>query len=170
MLCRVSLVPAPATMWARSPTASTTARTRSFFSASVVVGDSPVVPLMIRPSLPASTRWTASRCAPSRSSAPSAVNGVIMAVRTRPKGVCGVEIGAMGNTLLAATLAVSPRGTSTLGWSPALPARGFKQCRVRLISLDELYETPQYGHLGLVSAHLYAARASGLTGQRDRCR
>lgn len=28
-----------------------------------------------------------------------------------PEGVCGVEIGAMGNTLLAAQLAVSPWGT-----------------------------------------------------------
>ena len=76
--------------------------TSSAFSASLVVGDSPVVPLTIRPSLPASTRWVASRWAPSRSSAPSAVNGVTMAVRTRPKGVCGVEVGAMGTTLLAA--------------------------------------------------------------------
>src|SRR3954453_15674028 len=56
MLWWVSLVPTPATTWARSPTASSTARTRSVFSASLVVGDSPVGPLMIRPSCPGSTR------------------------------------------------------------------------------------------------------------------
>ena len=71
-----------------------------------------------------------------------------MAVRTRPKGVCGVEVGAMGTTLLVAQRAVVPSGGAK-GHDeedPALPARGFKQCRVRLISLDELLEMPQYGH------------------------
>ncbi|GGW69585.1 hypothetical protein GCM10010320_58900 [Streptomyces caelestis] len=33
-----------------------------------------------------------------------------MAVRTRPKGVCGVEVGAMGYTLLVAQDRVCPRG------------------------------------------------------------
>ncbi|GGX34769.1 hypothetical protein GCM10010353_57280 [Streptomyces chryseus] len=61
-----------------------------------------------------------------------------------------MEIGAMGNTLLAAQRVVSPRGRSDVReeWNPALPARGFKQCRVRLISLDEILELRQYGHFG----------------------
>lgn len=65
-----------------------------------------------------------------------------------PEGVCGVEVGAMGNTLLAAQRAVPLGGCQEVwrGWIPALPARGFKQCRVRLIRLDELSEMPQYGH------------------------
>lgn len=42
---RVLLVPAPATMTARSPTSSLTARISATFSSTVVVGDSPVVPL-----------------------------------------------------------------------------------------------------------------------------
>ena len=37
-MCAVSLVPTPATTCARSPTASTTARTSASFSASLVVG------------------------------------------------------------------------------------------------------------------------------------
>jgi hypothetical protein len=67
--------------------ASTTARIRRSFSASVVVGDSPVVPFNTSASLPcSSTRCWASRAAPSRSSDPSAVNGVTMAVISRPNG------------------------------------------------------------------------------------
>ena len=50
-------------MRARSPTASSTARSSAIFSSSVVVGDSPVVPDSTRPSQPASTRWVASRAA-----------------------------------------------------------------------------------------------------------
>ncbi len=46
---------------ARPPTASTAAAKRDSFSASVSVGDSPVVPATTRPSEPFSTRWTA-RC------------------------------------------------------------------------------------------------------------
>src|SRR5581483_4579648 len=84
MLCAVSYVPAPATIRARSPTASSTARSRASFSSSVVVGDSPVVPDNTRPSQPASTRWVASRAAASRSSEPSGLNGVTIAVRTVP--------------------------------------------------------------------------------------
>src|SRR5215469_841030 len=64
-----------------------TACSKRPFSWSVVVGDSPVVPLMIRPSLRmSSTRYVARRAAPSASSAPSAVIGVIIAVSIRPKG------------------------------------------------------------------------------------
>src|SRR6266536_1320992 len=47
MLCAVLLVPAPVITVARSPTASTTARTSSAFSASVVVGPSPGVPMTV---------------------------------------------------------------------------------------------------------------------------
>src|SRR3954447_12774207 len=73
--------------WARSPTASTTAVSRSVFSASVVVGDSPVVPLTTSASLRcSSTRWVASFAAPSTSREPSGANGVTMAVNSRPKG------------------------------------------------------------------------------------
>ena len=171
-LCRVSLVPTPATTWARSPTASSTARTSCAFSASLVVGDSPVVPLTTRPSLPASTRWVASRCAPSRSSAPSAVNGVTMAVRTRPKGVCGVEVGAMGNTLLVAHGRGLPSGDAKVVTkrSPALPARGFKQCRVRLIRLDELLEMPQYGHFARMIRTSVSVGTGSLTGRHGRWR
>jgi len=85
---------------ARSPTASSTALVRAAFSASVVVGDSPVVPFRTSPSLPASTRYAARRWAPSRSREPSVVNGVTIAVSTLPKGVSGVEVGAMNPTLL----------------------------------------------------------------------
>ncbi|GGP48458.1 hypothetical protein GCM10010214_21350 [Streptomyces abikoensis] len=73
------------------------------------------------------------------------MKGVTMAVRTRPKGVCGVEVGAIGATLLVAHREVPPRGVPK--GIPALPARGFKQCRVRFFSVDEGDETPQYGHL-----------------------
>jgi hypothetical protein len=51
MECAVSLVPTPATTLARSPTAATTARSSWSFSVLLVVGDSPVVPLITRPSL-----------------------------------------------------------------------------------------------------------------------
>ena len=63
--CAVSFVPTPAVTAQRSPTASTTARTVSTFSSSVVVADSPVVPLTTRPSCPLSTRWFARRATPS---------------------------------------------------------------------------------------------------------
>ena len=76
-----------------------------------------------RPSLPASTRWAASRWAPSRSRAPSAVNGVTMAVSTRPKGVCGVEVGAMGPTLLVAHRAVCASGEQGM-WSSGTACSG----------------------------------------------
>src|SRR6266496_1776013 len=95
MLCAVLLVPAPVITVARSPTASTTARTSSAFSASVVVGPSPVVPLTTRPSLPSSTRCSASSCARFRSSAPSASKGVAIAVSTRPNGRPGAAVGGL---------------------------------------------------------------------------
>src|SRR6476469_10127344 len=69
---------------ARSPTASSTARNRAIFSASVVVGDSPVVPDSTKPSQPESTGWVESRAAASVSSDPSGLNGVTMAVSTVP--------------------------------------------------------------------------------------
>src|SRR4051794_9209699 len=97
MVWLVSLVPTPATTCARSPTASATTRTSASFSASVVVGDSPVVPFTTRPSLPASTRWVARVAAPSRSSDPSLANGVTIAVSMRPNGVRP----GMGQTLPA---------------------------------------------------------------------
>ena len=71
-------------MRARSPTASSTARSSAIFSSSVVVGDSPVVPDSTRPSQPASTRWVASRAAVAVSSEPSGLNGVTIAVSTVP--------------------------------------------------------------------------------------
>src|SRR6202012_5698093 len=69
---------------ARSPTASSTTRSNSSFSSSVVVGDSPVVPETTRPSHPASIRWFANCAAVAVSSEPSARNGVTIAVRTVP--------------------------------------------------------------------------------------
>ncbi|CAO5228842.1 hypothetical protein FAGKG844_120013 [Frankia sp. AgKG'84/4] len=93
----VELVPTPATTLARPATASTTIRTSRDFSASVVVGDSPVVPLTTSASLPASTRWAASQAAPASSRAPSGWNGVIIAVIMRPNG-------AGGNTDIPVTL------------------------------------------------------------------
>ena len=51
MVWAVTLVPTPATTLAREPTASSTTRSRRSFSASVVVGASPVVPFTTRPSL-----------------------------------------------------------------------------------------------------------------------
>ena len=66
-------------------TASATARQRSRFSGSERVGDSPVVPVTTKPSLPCSASHLARVTAPSRSSAPSASNGVAIAVRTAPK-------------------------------------------------------------------------------------
>src|ERR1700738_1767287 len=69
---------------ARSPTASSTARSSATFSSSVVVGDSPVVPDSTRPSQPESTRWVASRAAASVSSDPSGLKGVAIAVSTVP--------------------------------------------------------------------------------------
>src|SRR6185503_10064977 len=71
-------------MRARSPTASSTARSSAIFSSSVVVGDSPVVPNSTRPSQPESTRWVARRAAESVSSDPSGLNGVTIAVSTVP--------------------------------------------------------------------------------------
>ena len=62
----------------------------------VVVGDSPVVPLTTRPSLPWSTRWVARRCAASRSSAPSSSNGVTIAVSTRPNASAASAWSGMG--------------------------------------------------------------------------
>ena len=78
------------------------------FSASLVVGLSPVVPLMTSPSLPWSTRCVASRAAPSRSSEPSARNGVAIAVSTRPKGRPGIEVSAMVEGYRPAARAVVP--------------------------------------------------------------
>ena len=82
----------------RRPPRGRRAATASF-SASVVVGDSPVVPLTTSPSLPRSTRSAASAAAASTSSAPSRVNGVTIAVSTRPNGCRGVEVAAMASRL-----------------------------------------------------------------------
>ena len=73
---------------ARSPTASSTARSSAIFSSSVVVGDSPVVPDSTKPSQPASTRWVARRAAVAVSSEPSGLNGVAIAVSTVPRRAC----------------------------------------------------------------------------------
>src|SRR4249919_605561 len=86
MLWAVALVPTPATTVARSPTASLTARRRSPVSRTLVEGLSPVVPLTTTPSWPCSTRWWAMAAVPSRSTAPSSVNAVAIAVSIRPKG------------------------------------------------------------------------------------
>lgn len=91
-MCRVSALPTPATIGTPSPTAARTARSSTVFSASVVVGDSPVVPLSTRPSQPSATRAAACLPAASGSSSPDSVNGVIMAQSVRPKGVTGAVI------------------------------------------------------------------------------
>ena len=57
---------------------------------------SPVVPLSTSPSWPWSTRCLASCTAPARSTAPSAVIGVTIAVSTDPNGRVGVEMRGMG--------------------------------------------------------------------------
>ena len=120
----MSLDPTPATNVARSPTASTTTRIRSKFSSSVVVADSPVVPLMIKPSCAKlSTRWAAKRWAPSRSTRPSACIGVIIAVNITPKGwlvVLGPGMGEgyrQGATRPAATNAACVRGINSAHFS-----------------------------------------------------
>src|SRR4029453_3554651 len=70
----------------RSPPAtSTIAPHRRSFSSAVSVGDSPVVPATTRVSVPLSSRWRARRWAPGTSRLPSGLNGVAMAVSTRPK-------------------------------------------------------------------------------------
>src|SRR4051794_8313725 len=55
-------------------------------SARLHVGLSPVVPLTTTPSWPCSTRWWAIAAVPSRSTAPSSVKAVAIAVSIRPKG------------------------------------------------------------------------------------
>ena len=60
------------------------------FSSCVVVGDSPVVPLTTRPSLPSSTRRFARAASVGTSNFPSASNGVTIAVRSRPNGGPGL--------------------------------------------------------------------------------
>src|SRR3954454_17163079 len=64
-------------------------------SARLHVGLSPVVPLTTTPSWPCSTRWQAIAAVPSRSTAPSSVKAVAIAVSIRPKGaedVMGVRL------------------------------------------------------------------------------
>ena len=80
----MSYVPVPAITVARPPTSSTATRKRSSFSASLSVGDSPVVPQTTSPSEPFSTRYVASSRNRSKSTAPSARNGVTIAVMTEP--------------------------------------------------------------------------------------
>src|SRR5436189_669639 len=82
--CPVSYVPVPAITVARPPTSSTATRKRSSFSASLSVGDSPVVPQTTSPSEPFSTRNVASSRNRSKSTAPSTRNGVTIAVITEP--------------------------------------------------------------------------------------
>ena len=72
---------------ARSPTASTTARRRSSLLGGSVVGDSPVVPETTRPSWPCVDQVRRQRGGRRRGRrAPASVNGVTIAVRTRPNG------------------------------------------------------------------------------------
>src|SRR4051794_21819250 len=112
MECAVSLVPTPATTTARSPTASSTASSTARCSASVMVGDSPVVPATTRPSCAhRSTRWAASSCAPARSIVPSSARGVTIAVSTRPKGrAASVLMGRIYRPLPGVTLTRSSPG------------------------------------------------------------
>ena len=60
MVWAVSLLPVPATTGARPSTARTTVRNMAVFSASLRVGDSPVVPPTTNPSEPLSSRKAAS--------------------------------------------------------------------------------------------------------------
>ena len=80
----MSYVPVPATTVARPRSSSTAASQSANFSASVSVGDSPVVPQTTMPSEPLSTRNDASSRKRSRSTRPSLSNGVTIAVRTSP--------------------------------------------------------------------------------------
>ena len=104
---------------------STTARISSDFSASVVVGPSPVVPLTTSPSLPRSTRWVASSSARARSSRPSASKGVTIAVSTRPNGRPGLRgpagVGLMGRRYPRAQR--EPHSLQHRGESPSAPRR-----------------------------------------------
>lgn len=84
--------PTPVSSGTPSPTSARTARSRADFSASVVVGDSPVVPLRTIPSQPSATRRAACARAASGSRAPVAVKGVIMAQSARPKGRGAVAV------------------------------------------------------------------------------
>ena len=93
---------------ARSPTASLTAARIWPSSATVVVGDSPVVPDTTTPSLPLSTRWRAIAAVPSRSTEPSSANAVAIAVRTRPNGVAGAVVMGFRLSLRPAEAAQPP--------------------------------------------------------------
>ena len=78
----MSLDPVPQITVRRVADLVLTAASRASFSSSESVGDSPVVPATTTPWEPFSTRWRASRRAASRSTSPSASNGVTIAVIT----------------------------------------------------------------------------------------
>src|SRR5690606_15184386 len=100
ILCLVSFLPAPATMGARSPTASITERRMRSFSSSLVVADSPVVLLTKMPSLRvSSSRHVAMRSTTSPSTSPWSSMGVIIAVNVWPKGAFAVVLPTMLQTV-----------------------------------------------------------------------
>jgi hypothetical protein len=117
MLWAVLVVPTPAITVALSPTASLTTRRISPDSATLQVGLSPVVPLTATPSCPCSTRCSAMAAVASRSTAPSSVNAVAIAVSIRPKGagdVMGVRLPA-DTALLSEGLCGRAGGRGTPG-------------------------------------------------------
>jgi hypothetical protein len=80
----VSFEPVPAITVRSPPASSITTSSSASFSASLRVGDSPVVPATTTPSEPWSNRWRATARATSRSTLPSGRNGVTIAVMILP--------------------------------------------------------------------------------------
>src|SRR6185312_11779170 len=114
---------------ARSPTSSSTTRSSSRFSSSVVVGDSPVVPETTSPSQPASIRWWANCAAVSVSTEPSARNGVTIAVSTVPN-----RAGASNPTVL--TVFRLPGDSKLFRTRTKARCRGDRRLRLRWATRD----------------------------------
>ena len=129
----VSFVPEPATIGI--VTASATVSHRVSFSASVSVGDSPVVPASTRPSLPCSWSQRARATAPSTSSEPSPVNGVTIAVATRPNRAA----------LTVRSLEDSLGSPCVQAMSPHAPEQdALERVEVRRRVADALQQAPRY--------------------------
>ena len=80
MACAVLFEPLPNTILARPLTFSTEKRITASFSSSVMVAGSPVVPRMSSTSVPPAIWYSIMRPKASKLTAPSFVNGVIIAV------------------------------------------------------------------------------------------